>query len=60
MSSKDSPSVRIIPIGGLGEVGKNMTIIESDDDLVIIDAGIGFIKNDEIPGIEIGELTGFS
>ena len=53
MRSKDSPSVRIIPIGGLGEVGKNMTIIESDDDLLIIDAGIGFVKNDEIPGIEI-------
>tara|TARA_B100000519_G_scaffold203429_1_gene226756 strand:- start:32540 stop:34189 length:1650 start_codon:yes stop_codon:yes gene_type:complete len=45
--------VKIIPIGGLDEVGKNMTIIESDKDIVIIDAGIGFIKKKEIPGIEI-------
>lgn len=45
--------MKIIPIGGLGEVGKNMTIIESDKDIVIIDAGIGFIKKNEIPGIEI-------
>mgnify|MGYP001978972443 FL=1 len=53
MKSKNSPYVKIIPIGGLGEVGKNMTIIESDKDIVIIDAGIGFIKKNEIPGIEI-------
>ena len=45
--------MKIIPIGGLDEVGKNMTIIESDKDIVIIDAGIGFIKKKEIPGIEI-------
>ncbi len=53
MKSKNSPYVKIIPIGGLGEVGKNMAIIESDKDIVIIDAGIGFIKKNEIPGIEI-------
>ena len=53
MKGKNSPYVKIIPIGGLDEVGKNMTIIESDKDIVIIDAGIGFIKKKEIPGIEI-------
>ncbi|MBC63962.1 MAG: ribonuclease J [Chloroflexi bacterium] len=53
MKSKNSPYVKIIPLGGLGEVGKNMAIIESDKDIVIIDAGIGFIKKNEIPGIEI-------
>ena len=31
--------VRIIPLGGLGEVGKNMTVFEQDGELVLIDAG---------------------
>ncbi len=42
MSSK----LRIIPIGGLGEVGKNMTAIEYEDEMIIIDAGIMFPEND--------------
>ena len=35
-----SDRVRIIPLGGLGEVGKNMTVVESDDGIVVIDAGL--------------------
>jgi ribonuclease J len=38
--------VRIVPLGGLGEVGKNMMVVEHDDDLVIIDAGLMFPKED--------------
>lgn len=41
-----SDSLRIIPVGGLGEIGKNMTIIEYDDEILIIDAGIMFPAND--------------
>ncbi len=40
--------LRIIPIGGLGEVGKNMTIYEYGHDILIVDAGIMFPENDMI------------
>jgi ribonuclease J len=51
-------SVRIIPLGGLGEVGKNMTVVESDDGIVIIDSGIAFPRDEHL-GIDLllPELT---
>lgn len=44
MSKKNK--LRIIPLGGLGEVGKNMTAYEYGDDILIVDAGIMFPEND--------------
>jgi ribonuclease J len=43
--------VRIIPLGGVEEVGKNMTIIETKDDILISDAGFQF-SEEETPGID--------
>ncbi|MBL8118545.1 MAG: ribonuclease J [Anaerolineae bacterium] len=41
-----NPKLRIIPLGGLGEIGKNMTVFELGDDAIIVDTGIMFPAND--------------
>jgi ribonuclease J len=43
---------RIIPLGGLGEVGKNMTVFEVGDDLVIVDAGLAFPRDEHL-GVDL-------
>lgn len=45
------PKVRVIPLGGLGEIGKNMMAIEYDQDMIIIDIGFAF-PDDTQPGID--------
>ena len=48
-SSADN--VRIIPLGGVEEIDKNMTVIEYKDDIIVIDAGFQF-KDDDTPGVD--------
>ena len=44
--------VKIIFLGGVGEIGKNMTAIEYEKDIIVIDAGQTFTNGDEMPGID--------
>ncbi len=46
------PKLRIIPLGGAGEIGKNMTVLEYADAIVVIDAGLKFPESDML-GVDI-------
>ncbi|MCD8001913.1 MAG: ribonuclease J, partial [Oscillospiraceae bacterium] len=45
MANKTS-KLRIIPLGGLGEIGKNMTVYEYGRDIIVVDCGMGFPDTD--------------
>mgnify|MGYP002544236340 FL=1 len=46
MANKQTKKLRVIPLGGVDEIGKNMTAIEYGEDIVIIDCGSIFPKED--------------
>ena len=51
-TKKKSPALKIIPLGGLDGIGKNMTVFECGDDMVLVDAGLMF-PDDSQPGIDL-------
>jgi ribonuclease J len=46
------PYLRIVPLGGCGEIGRNMTVIETNEDMVVVDCGLMF-PDDEMYGVDI-------
>ena len=51
-SNKQAPSLRIIPLGGLDAIGKNMTVLECGQDMIMVDAGLMF-PDDEHVGVDL-------
>jgi ribonuclease J len=52
MKKKQEPRIRIIPLGGLNEIGKNMLVVEVNDEIVVIDCGLAF-PEDEMLGVDL-------
>ena len=51
-SARPDTKLRVMSLGGLAEIGKNMTVLEYDDDIVVIDGGMGF-PDEEMPGVDL-------
>jgi ribonuclease J len=45
-------ALRIIPLGGLGEVGKNLTVFEANGDIIVVDSGLAFPRDEHL-GVDL-------
>ncbi|MBR5460461.1 MAG: ribonuclease J [Clostridia bacterium] len=52
MAKTKKQKLKIIPLGGIGEVGKNITVVEYGDDILVVDCGLGF-PDDDMLGIDL-------
>ena len=48
---KKLEKIRIIPLGGLNEIGKNLTLIECGKDIIAVDCGLAF-PDEDMPGVD--------
>ena len=49
---KKNQKLRVIPLGGINEIGENMTVLEYGNDMIVVDCGLGF-PDEEMPGIDL-------
>ncbi len=47
-----NPQLRVIPLGGLGEIGKNMMVVECGEDIIVVDCGVQFPEEDML-GVDL-------
>ena len=51
-SRNEQQKLQVIPLGGLGEIGKNMTVIRYGDEMIVVDSGLMFPENDML-GVDL-------
>ncbi len=51
-SSKNTSKLKVFSLGGLGEIGKNITVLEYENDIIVIDCGMGF-PDEDMPGVDL-------
>ena len=52
LSIFEKPKLKIIPLGGLNEIGKNLTVFEYDNEIIVVDCGLAF-PEDEMLGVDL-------
>jgi ribonuclease J len=52
LENPDHGKIRFVPLGGVGEIGKNLALLWADDDIIVVDCGVAF-PEDDMPGIDL-------
>ena len=51
-TQKNTSKLKVFSLGGLGEIGKNITVLEYENDIIVIDCGMGF-PDEDMPGVDL-------